>query len=64
MAVQGCSSAERQARMEKLPVMFEYACSADSSMGRVFQGFGVPHVRLAKEFIDLSTDAGEVQLDA
>ena len=42
---------KRQARMNSLPVMFEYACSADSNMGRVFQGLGIPHVRLAKEFM-------------
>ena len=47
---------KRQARIDKLPVMFEYACSPESNMGRVFEGLGIPHVRLAKEFIDLSTD--------
>ena len=51
---------KRQARIDKLPVMFEYACSPESNMGRVFEGLGIPHVRLAKEFIDLSTDEGEI----
>ena len=55
---------KRQARMDKLPVMFEYACSPESNMGRVFEGLGIPHVRLAQEFIDLSTDEGEIQLQS
>ena len=33
-------------------------------MGRVFEGLGVPHIRLAKEFIDLSTNEGEIQLQS
>ena len=53
-----------RARKRQARVVFEYACSAASNMGRVFQGLGVPHVRLAKEFIVLNSDAGEVQLDA
>ena len=55
---------KRQARIDKLPVMFEYACSPESNMGRVLEGLGIPHVRLAKEFIDLSTDEGEIQLQS
>ena len=55
---------KKQARIDKLPVMFEYACSPESNMGRVFEGLGIPHVRLAKEFIDLSTDEGEIQLQS
>ena len=30
---------KRQARMDKLPVMFEYACSPESNMGRSFNKF-------------------------
>ena len=55
---------KRQARIDKLPVMFEYACSPESNMGPVFEGLGIPHVRLAKEFIDLSTDEGEIHLQS
>ena len=33
-------------------------------MGRVFEGLGIPHVRLAKEYIDLSAGEGEIQLQS
>ena len=40
--------------------MFEFACSPNSSMGNVFKDLDIPHVRLAKEYIDLeSAVAGE-----
>ena len=55
---------KRQARMGQLSVMFVYACSPESNMGRVCQGLGTPRVRLAKEFIDLSADDGEIQTGA
>ena len=45
---------KRQARVDKTPVMFEYVCSVSC----VFQELGVPHVGLAEEWLDLSTDAG------
>ena len=50
---------KRQARMDKLPDV-----SPESNMGRVFEGLGIPHVRLAKVYIDLSTDEGEIQLQS
>ena len=55
---------KRIARGNSMPVMFEYACSSDSTMGAVHQALGIPHVRLAKEHIDLETNEGDEQLTA
>ena len=42
--------------------MFEFACSPNSSMGNVFKDLNIPHVRLAKEYIDLGSAVADEQL--
>ena len=42
--------------------MFEFACSPNSSMGNVFKDLNIPHVRLAKEYIDLESAVADEQL--
>ena len=42
--------------------LFEFACDKDSNLGKVSAKYGVDHVRLNKEFIDLSQREGSCQL--
>ena len=42
--------------------MIEFACSPNSSMGNVFKDLNIPHVRLAKEYIDLESAVVDEQL--
>ena len=52
---------KRNAREGETPVLYEYACSPQSTMRKVSGLYKIPHVRLAKEFIDPETEEGEVQ---
>ena len=42
--------------------MFEFACSPNFSTGNVFKDLDIPHVRLAKEDVDLESAAADEQL--
>ena len=42
--------------------LFEFACDRDSNLGEVSAKYGIDHVRLNKEFIDLSQKEGICQL--
>ena len=55
----------RKGKPVKLTTVFEYACShcsPDSMLGRVHEELGVPHVRLAKETLDVENEIVALQL--
>ena len=49
----GNKRARKRLAHDAVGPMFEFACSPNSSMGNVFKDLNIPHVRLAKEYIDL-----------
>ena len=51
----GNKRARKRLAHDAVGPMFEFACSPNSSMGNVFKDLNIPHVRLAKEYIDLES---------
>ena len=59
--VGNCGIRKRNAREGETPVLYEQLVHHNPQW-KVSELYKIPHVRLAKEFIDLKTDEGEVQL--
>ena len=58
----GNKRARKRLARDAVGPMFEFACSPNSSMGNVFKDLDIPHVRLAKEYIDLESAVADEQL--
>ena len=58
----GNKRARKRLARDAVGPMFEFACSPNSSMGNVFKDLNIPHVRLAKEYIDLESAVADEQL--
>ena len=58
----GNKRSRRRGKPTKLTTVFEYACSPNSMLGRVNEELGVPHVRLAKETLDVENELVAAQL--
>ena len=58
----GNKRARKRLARDAVGPIFEFACSPNSSMGNVFKDLNIPHVRLAKEYIDLESAVCPTQL--
>ena len=56
-------AAKKASRPNAKSTMFEFACSEDSQMGFTHQEYGINHVRLCKDRIDLGDESQCEQLD-
>ena len=56
-------AAKKASRPNAKSTMFEFACSEDSQMGFAHQEYGINHVRLCKDRIDLGDESQCEQLD-